>query len=111
MGCKKNLPFKNFFYIITPYLIIYTPLETPVSSPVGCFFILSITLYAKPLNFILICPLSSRQVKYLKLSGKNTYISLWSVGIFYAHHFFLYFSIRLFSGIGYSTGMSDFSAS
>ncbi len=24
--CKKNLPFKNFFYI-TPYLIIYTPLE------------------------------------------------------------------------------------
>lgn len=59
----------------------------------------------------LICPLSSRQVKYLKLSGKNTYISLWSVGIFYAHHFFLYFSIRLFSGIGYSTGMSDFSAS
>ncbi len=59
----------------------------------------------------MICPLSSRQVKYLKLSGKNTYISLWSVGIFYAHHFFLYFSIRLFSGIGYSTGMSDFSAS
>ena len=26
--CKKNLPFKNFFYI-TPYLIIYTPLEIP----------------------------------------------------------------------------------
>lgn len=68
----------------------------------------------KPLKIwqgVLICPLSSRQVKYLKLSGKNTYISLWSVGIFYAHHFFLYFSIRLFSGIGYSTGMSDFSAS
>ena len=34
--CKKNLPFKNFFYI-TPYLIIYTPLETPGSSPTGCF--------------------------------------------------------------------------
>ena len=30
---------------------------------------------------------------------------------FYAHHFSLYFLIRLFSGIGYSTGMSDFSAS
>ena len=36
--CKKNLPFKNFFYI-TPYLIIYTPLETPGSSPTGCFSI------------------------------------------------------------------------
>ena len=29
----------------------------------------------------LICPLSSRQVKYLKVSDKNTYISCWSVGI------------------------------
>ena len=34
--CKKNLPFKNFFYI-TPYLIIYTPLEIPGSSPTGYF--------------------------------------------------------------------------
>ena len=34
--CKKNLPFKNFFYI-TPYLIIYTPLEIPGSSPIGYF--------------------------------------------------------------------------
>ena len=34
--CKKNLPFKNFFYI-TPYLIIYTPLESPGSSPAGAF--------------------------------------------------------------------------
>ena len=34
--CKKNLPFKNFFYI-TPYLIIYTPLEHPGSSPTGVF--------------------------------------------------------------------------
>ena len=34
--CKKNLPFKNFFYI-TPYLIIYTPLERPDSSPIGSF--------------------------------------------------------------------------
>ena len=31
---------------------------------------------------IMICPLSSRQVKYLKVSDKNTYISFWSVGIF-----------------------------
>lgn len=38
MGCKKNLPFKNFFYIITPYLIIYTPLEIPYSSPIRDFF-------------------------------------------------------------------------
>ena len=32
--------------------------------------------------WLLICPLSSRQVKYLKVSDKNTYISFWSVGIF-----------------------------
>lgn len=31
---------------------------------------------------LMICPLSSRQVKYLKVSDKNTYISFWSVGIF-----------------------------
>lgn len=31
---------------------------------------------------MMICPLSSRQVKYLKVSDKNTYISFWSVGIF-----------------------------
>ena len=37
--CKKNLPFKNFFYI-TPYLIIYTPLERPDSSPIGSFTVL-----------------------------------------------------------------------
>ena len=30
----------------------------------------------------LICPLSSRQVRYLMVSDKNTYISFWSVGIF-----------------------------
>ena len=36
LSCKKNLPFKNFFYI-TPYLIIYTPLERPGSSPTGYF--------------------------------------------------------------------------
>ena len=34
------------------------------------------------LEVYLICPLSSRQVKYLKVSDKNTYISFWSVGIF-----------------------------
>ena len=34
----------------------------------------------QPINMI--CPLSSRQVKYLKVSDKNTYISFWSVGIF-----------------------------
>lgn len=31
---------------------------------------------------LVICPLSSRQVRYLKVSDKNTYISFWSVGIF-----------------------------
>lgn len=35
-----------------------------------------------PLTAEVICPLSSRQVKYLKVSDKNTYISFWSVGIF-----------------------------
>ena len=30
----------------------------------------------KPDLIILICPLSSRQVKYLKVSDKNTYISV-----------------------------------
>ena len=34
------------------------------------------------LEVLVICPLSSRQVKYLKVSDKNTYISFWSVGIF-----------------------------
>lgn len=33
-------------------------------------------------RILVICPLSSRQVKYLKVSDKNTYISFWSVGIF-----------------------------
>ena len=47
MGCKKNLPFKNFFYIITPYLIIYTPLETSDSSPVGRFFFILFLLHRK----------------------------------------------------------------
>lgn len=37
---------------------------------------------AKAKICFLICPLSSRQVKYLKVSDKNTYISFWSVGIF-----------------------------
>ena len=36
----------------------------------------------KPIYIAVICPLSSRQVKYLKVSDKNTYISFWSVGIF-----------------------------
>ena len=35
--CKKNLPFKNFFY--DPLLIIYTPLERPGSSPTGSFIL------------------------------------------------------------------------
>ena len=32
----KEFTLQKFFYI-TPYLIIYTPLETPGSSPTGCF--------------------------------------------------------------------------
>ena len=36
----------------------------------------------KPIYIAVICPLSSRQVRYLKVSDKNTYISFWSVGIF-----------------------------
>lgn len=38
--------------------------------------------YVKEAGEYMICPLSSRQVKYLKVSDKNTYISFWSVGIF-----------------------------
>ncbi len=49
--CKKNLPFKNFFYI-TPYLIIYTPLEIPDSSPVGDFFLSEYSFF-KNLNKVL----------------------------------------------------------
>ena len=33
---KRIYPSKIFF-LHTPYLIIYTPLETPGSSPTGCF--------------------------------------------------------------------------
>ena len=33
---KRIYPSKIFFYI-TPYLIIYTPLEIPGSSPIGYF--------------------------------------------------------------------------
>ena len=39
-------------------------------------------LIRKTMKENMICPLSSRQVKYLKVSDKNTYISFWSVGIF-----------------------------
>ena len=47
-------------------------------------FVLSNTKQKEPMirELFLICPLSSRQVKYLKVSDKNTYISFWSVGIF-----------------------------
>ena len=43
--CKKNLPFKNFFYIITPYLIIYTPLGGLGSSPIKTFFFCSFLFF------------------------------------------------------------------
>ena len=43
------------------------------------FFVIAISFFGE--NEV-ICPLSSRQVKYLKVSDKNTYISFWSVGIF-----------------------------
>ena len=36
IGFVKEFTLQKFFYI-TPYLIIYTPLETPGSSPTGCF--------------------------------------------------------------------------
>jgi len=44
-SCKKNLPFKNFFYI-TPYLIIYTPLERSV-APLPVFLFAIIQSHAK----------------------------------------------------------------
>ena len=52
-------------------------------SSVGyCVLELVLDDKGQPVDWILICPLSSRQVKYLKVSDKNTYISFWSVGIF-----------------------------
>ena len=59
-------------------------------------------------NIRMICPLSSRQVKYLKIVFRNDCIFC---SHFYAHHFSLYFLIRLFSGIGYSIGVSKDRAS
>lgn len=55
-------------------------------------------------SFVVICPLSSRQVNYQK---RNAYMRPHNITcgrIFYAHHFSLYFSIRLFRGIKYSAG-------
>ena len=37
--CKKNLPFKNFFTINNPLLIIYTPLERPVAPLLVFLFV------------------------------------------------------------------------
>ena len=34
---KKNFTLQKFFFTLTPYLIIYTPLEIPGSSPIGYF--------------------------------------------------------------------------
>ena len=42
---KRIYPSKNFFYIITPYLIIYTPLEMLCSSPAGHFSFSHFSLY------------------------------------------------------------------
>ena len=36
IGFVKEFTLQKFFYI-TPYLIIYTPLEIPGSSPIGYF--------------------------------------------------------------------------
>ena len=35
--CKKEFTLQKIFFYITPYLIIYTPLEIPGSSPIGYF--------------------------------------------------------------------------
>ena len=57
----------------------------------------------------LICPLSSRQVKYLNEVLKNDRTKC--AVVFYAHHLALYFSIRLFRGIKYSVACSAENAS
>ena len=43
---KKIYPSKVFFTFITPYLIIYTPLEGPGSSPTGVFSFCMISLFS-----------------------------------------------------------------
>ena len=55
--------------------------------------------------------LSSRKAKYLKQGAdERPHISnTWS--FFYVHHFSLYFLMRLFSGSGYSNGLSVDNAS
>ena len=68
---------------------------------------------AKQINHpLLICPLSSRQVKYLIIvsvfEGQSYKINVRL--FFYADHFDLYFSILLFLAIGYDKGCSDVKA-
>ena len=46
-------------------------------------------------HLLMICPLSSRQVKYLKLSADDAYISLLSVGIFLCTPFLFVFIYSL----------------
>lgn len=58
----------------------------------------------------MICPLSIRQVKYLKQGAAEDH-NISCGRFFYAHHFSLYFLIRLFSGIVYSFGFFDDKAS
>ena len=55
-----------------------------IAATVAVVVVISFIVYLAIAYFLwnLICPLSSRQVKYLKVSDKNTYISFWSVGIF-----------------------------
>ena len=81
-------------YLVIPCVIIdafqvdYTPdvkkgllLACAAAVLVHVLFLILTTILKQVLRLV-ICPLSSRQVKYLKVSDKNTYISFWGVGIF-----------------------------
>ncbi|MFZ2840451.1 MAG: hypothetical protein WAZ76_19530, partial [Blautia wexlerae] len=74
------LPAVNSNFIFAAYVDQAFPVSDTFATDKTFFE--NYSRYQKPVFLFLICPLSSRQVKYLKVSDKNTYISFWSVGIF-----------------------------
>ena len=70
--------------------------DNDLAGLLGIYAMRDIGRYMKTATRKMICPLSSRQVKYLK-----------KCLFFYADHLDLYFSILLFLAIGYDKGCSD----
>lgn len=78
---EEQLPKENGFILFPNHQGFFDMLAIIDTCPKP----LGVIIKKEAANWILvklICPLSSRQVKYLKVSDKNTYISFWSVGIF-----------------------------